>query len=201
MSQEKTKVNVKNDSQLPISNLIVAHWQEIGDESQWDKSLSKHEYNYLENKNKPLSNWSFDINDEAKHNNYWIVVWFDFHGKTIQFLKDESDGGWLKELEKDLMKEVDNLMGDLIDELTESDFGTIAAKILNKAIDKIRKNRGVGIVEDKINSDNPIMDITINCNAYHKNKSNFPEVKFESGHHNANCTIFSYYKKGSACNP
>jgi hypothetical protein len=70
MSQEKTSVSVVNNSLRPVSNLIVAHWQEIrSDYSEWDESFSRHEYNSIFEGNKALFKWSFEIVDEAKHNN------------------------------------------------------------------------------------------------------------------------------------
>ena len=179
MSKQTATVAVKNEAQFPLAELAVIHWQEDGIYKDSDPTLKL--FQYEKGNDTPLS---FNVDYDDKHENYWAVAWRNMHDPALYYLV--TDPSFWQKFAKDVMTQLDDALGDVIDVCTESPVGTAWATAANVAVNAIYKTAGGDArIKNNIHTDLNTLDIYLKCDR--------TSYELKSDHHTTDCSIKVYY--------
>ncbi len=183
MSTQTATITVQNQAQYPIVELAVIHWQEDG--SLKDKSTLK----LFKREGKTVPPLQFNVEYDDKHENYWAVAWRNMHDPAVYYLV--TDPSFWQKFGRDVMKAMDDAIGDAIDVCTESPVGTAFATTANAAVQAIYNTSGGSArIKNDIHTNLNSLDIYLKCDR--------TSYELKSDHHTTECSAKIYYK-GDLC--
>ncbi len=184
MSTQTATVTVQNQAQYPIVELAVIHWQEDGTFEDVPATP-----NLFKMKDDVLPPLTFTVDYDDKHENYWAVAWRNMHDPAMYYLV--TDPSFWQKFGRDVMKTLDDAIGDAIDVCTESPVGTALATTANVAVQAIYDTAGGDArIKNNIHTSLNSLDIYLKCDR--------TSYELKSDHHTTGCSAKIYYK-GDLC--